>query len=194
MAGGKLCAKTRAGRTSGGGEVLELTYTARLREFSVIADLANQRTAVSVTGWDVAGKQAIRHEASESALASELNGDVSGPAVLEQAFGARKEQLSHTVPITAGEAEAAAEAVYRATARAIRHRPRSRRTTAEAARWLVRQAAEAGPLFSGKYYVTEVRQFSMPRGIRTEFAAERAGLGEALRGAVMVENPGADGR
>jgi hypothetical protein len=43
------------------------------------------------------------------------------------------------------------------------------------------EVLEVGPLFSGKYYVTEVRHlFSLDmRGIRTEFTVERPGLGQA---------------
>ena len=35
-----------------------------------------------------------------------------------------------------------------------------------------------GPLFNGKYYLAEVRhRFDAGRGLRSEFSAERAGLG-----------------
>jgi hypothetical protein len=38
----------------------------------------------------------------------------------------------------------------------------------------------AGPLFSGKYYVCEVRhRFDGQRGLRTEFRCERPGIGHA---------------
>jgi hypothetical protein len=37
-----------------------------------------------------------------------------------------------------------------------------------------------GPMFSGKYYVTEVRHmFDRRRGLRTEFTSERPGIGRA---------------
>ena len=37
-----------------------------------------------------------------------------------------------------------------------------------------------GPMFSGKYYVTEVRHmFDRRRGLRTEFTSERPGIGQA---------------
>ena len=39
--------------------------------------------------------------------------------------------------------------------------------------------AYIGPLFSGKYYVVEVRhRFDSQKGLRTEFTAERAGIGK----------------
>ena len=40
---------------------------------------------------------------------------------------------------------------------------------------------ELGDLFSGKYYVTEVRQVFDRAGLRTEFTAERAGIGRGQR-------------
>jgi phage protein D len=178
VSGSKLYAKTRSARTSGSDAPLELAYNAKLREFSALADLANQRTEVSVTGWDVAGKQAIKHEAAASILSGELNGDVSGPAILQQVLGARKEQLSHTVPATASEAQATAEAFYRTSARQFvtghgRAEPQAKLHVGNFVK-----LTGLGPLFSGKYYVTEVRHiFDGAGGLRTEFAVERAGIG-----------------
>jgi phage protein D len=81
------------------------------------------------------------------------------------------------VPIKAGEAEAAAEAVYRATARQFvtgrgRAEPQPKLHVGSFVKLL-----KLGPLFSGKYYVTEVRHIFDASGLRTEFAVERAGLG-----------------
>jgi hypothetical protein len=40
--------------------------------------------------------------------------------------------------------------------------------------------AGLGPLFNGRYYLSEVRHtFDFARGIRTAFTAERPGLGHA---------------
>ena len=51
-------------RTRGGARGRStFTYGQNLLEFRVLADLAHQRTAVHVCGWDVAGKQAIDEEA-----------------------------------------------------------------------------------------------------------------------------------
>ncbi len=176
-AGGRLYAKTRAARTSGGDPPLELAYNARLKEFSALADLANQRTEVSVAGWDVAGKQAIKHAAGASILSGELNGDVSGPAIVQQVLGARREQLAHTVPTNASEAQATAEAFYRTSARQFvtGHGRAEPQATLHVGKFV--QLTGLGPLFSGKYYVTEVRHIFDGSGLRTEFAVERAGIG-----------------
>src|ERR1051325_2412373 len=65
MDGSTLHAKSRAGRGSG---TLDLTYGGNLREFSALADLAQQRTSVTVGGWDVSGKQAVKYEATDSVV------------------------------------------------------------------------------------------------------------------------------
>jgi phage protein D len=174
--GTTLHVKTRGARNAG---TVDLTWQNQLREFDVTADLAAQRTAVAVSGWDVAGKQAIKSEATSSVIASELGGDTSGVSIL-QGIKARKENLAHPVPVTASEATAAAEAFFRMSAR----RFVTGRGVAEASLGLRVGSRvhlkELGPLFSGKYTVTAVHhRFDTAHGIRTEFEVERPGIGRA---------------
>ncbi|HEX5705802.1 MAG TPA: hypothetical protein VFX96_00790 [Pyrinomonadaceae bacterium] len=175
MDGNTLNAKSRTGRNTG---TRELTYGGNLRQFAVTADLAHQRTSVTVGGWDVAGKSAVKHEAEESVVQGELGSDESGAAVLKSALGARKESISHAVPFTSEEAQGRAESYFRAMAR----RFVVGRGVAEAdARLRVGSYVElknVGPLFGGKYYLCEVRHlFDGAHGIRTFFTAERPGIG-----------------
>ena len=176
MDGSTLNAKAHANR---GGGTLQLTYGAGLREFSVIADLAHQRTSVKVSGWDVSSKEGVGYEATDTAIRGELNGDTSGAQILASAFGERREALAHTVPFTAQEARAQAESYFRMNAR----RFVVGRGKADAdARLRVGSYVELknlGPLFSGRYYLAEVRHlFDYVHGIRTQFTAERPGLGK----------------
>ena len=171
-----LHAKKRAARDAG---TVELTWQNQLREFEVTADLATQRTAVAVSGWDVSGKQAIKSEATASVISSELAGDTSGVSILE-GIAARKENLAHPVPVTSSEGQAAAEAFFRMSAR----RFVTGRGVAEPSTRLRVGARvdlkELGPLFSGKYTVTAVRhRFDTAHGLRTEFEVERPGIGRA---------------
>lgn len=162
------------------GGTLALTYQQKLHEFTVLADLAGQRTSVTVSGWDVGGKAGLLHEATDAVIQGELNGDTSGASILRSALGARKESLVHTVPLTSQEAQAEAEAFFKLSAR----------------RFLTGQGVAdgdsrlrvgsyvnllgLGPLFNGKYYLAEVRHlFDGMGGLRTEFKAERPGLGRA---------------
>jgi phage protein D len=167
-----------AARAHRRGRTLEMTYGHDLREFAVLADLAHQRTSLKVSGWDVAAKEGIAHEASESAVRGELNGMNGGASILRSALGERKESVAHTVPLTAQEAQAEAEALFRLGAR----RFLVGRGTAEASADL-RVGTHVdlqglGPLFSGKYYVSQTRTlFDASNGFRIEFTAERPGLG-----------------
>jgi uncharacterized protein len=157
---------------------VELRYGSSLREFSVLADLANQRTHVVVSGWDVTGKSAIRHEAGASVISSELNGDTSGVSILEDVIGTRKEVLAHTVPFTTEDAQVEAEAVFKMSAR----RFVIGRGIADPSPGLqvggFVDLQNLGALFSGHYYLTEVRHVFDGGGIRTEFTAERPGIGQ----------------
>jgi phage protein D len=172
--GTTLNVKNRASR---GTNPVVLTWQNQLREFSVTADVASQRTEVAVSGWDVAAKKAIKFDATSSAISSEVGSDTSGVSILA-GIAARKENLAHPVPITTTEAQATAEAFLRTAAR----RFVTGRGIAEASAGLrvgLRVDLKGlGPMFSGKYTVTAVRhRFDGTRGIRTEFEVERPGIG-----------------
>ena len=174
--GKTLHAQKRSARDAG---AIDLTWQNQLREFAVTADLAAQRTEVKVSGWDVAGKEAISSVATSSVISSELGNDTSGVSILEK-MAARKENLAHPLPLTSSEGQAAAEAFFRMSAR----RFVTGRGVAETSGRLRVGARvnlkELGPLFSGKYMVTGVRhRFDTANGIRTEFDVERPGIGQA---------------
>ena len=176
MEGNTLNAKSHTGRN---GADMEMTYGNKLRDFTVLADLAMQRTSVAVNGWDISSKKALTYEATESAISSELNGDTSGVSILQSALGARKEALAHTVPLNQEEAQHEAEAFFKMSARRFvvgrgvaETKPKLRAGTKLDLKGL-------GPLFSGKYYVVEVKHiFDMKKGLRTEFKSERLGIGK----------------
>lgn len=155
-----------------------LTYGRGLREIEVIADLADQRTAVAVSGWDVSAKEGIAEVAAEDAIRSELNGGTSGASVLSATFGERPEQIVHSVPLTGSEALAVAEANYRTLAR----RFLCGEAVAEGdARIKVAThvvLGGLGPLFDGIYYVTRVcHTFDGKNGFLSRLSVERPGLG-----------------
>ena len=88
-----------------------LSLRQNLREASIGADLAGQRTSFSVGGWDPSTKEAIDVEADVSALASErAGGGTAGSELLQQAFGDRPERVVHTVPLGPDEARKVADA------------------------------------------------------------------------------------
>lgn len=176
MDGSKLYAKSHASRDAG---TRKLTYGQNLYEFSVMADLAHQRTSVSVSGWDVAGKKGLHYEATDSVVGGELDGGLSGASILRQAFGERKESLAHTVPQSAQEAQVEAESYFKMMARRF---VVGRGVGDTQSRLRVGGRVEldgVGKLFNGKYYLTEVRHvFDLARGLRTTFKVERPGIGK----------------
>lgn len=172
-----LYAKSRSQRNNG---TVKLTQGGELREVSVIADLAGQRTAVSVNGWDVSGKTSLSHEATAQAISNELNGDTSGLSILQSAFGERKESLVHTVPLNSNEAQVAAETALKMTARRFVTVRGMAQANAKVRVGTYVDLQGLGPLFSGKYYVTCVKHvFDGTDGFRSEFTGERPGIGQA---------------
>ena len=159
---------------------VSFTYGQRLREFSVIADLAHQATAVTIGGWDVTAKSRLKSKVDESAIRAELNSDeLSGASALKSAFGERAQQVVHHVPLTVEEARLMAESEFRRRAR----RFVTGRALAEGdGRIRVGVHVELkglGPIFNGMYYVTMVRHlFDVEHGYRTAFEVERAGIGQ----------------
>jgi uncharacterized protein len=177
MEGSTLKAKPRTGRSTG--SAIELTYGNKLREFTVIADTAGQRTSLTVGGWDVGAKSELKFEATESAISGELNGDSSGASVLQSAFGQRKESLVHTVPLTSRETQAEAEAYFKMSARRFVVGRGVAETSGKLRVGAYVDLNDLGPLFNGKYYLAEVKHvFDLSNGMRTEFVGERPGLGK----------------
>ena len=175
VAGSKLFAQARGRRDLGR---INLAFGAGLKEFSVLADVAQQRTSVTVSGWDVETKEGISHEAAEVSIRSELNGFQSGSAILQQKFGSRAERIVHMVPFSQGEARSFAESCYRKMAR----RFITGRAVAEGdGRIRVGTHVDltgVGAPFEGEYYVSEVcHTYDGMTGFRTVFSVERPGLG-----------------
>ncbi|KFA94332.1 hypothetical protein Q664_03285 [Archangium violaceum Cb vi76] len=171
-----LHARPRTDRAAGSS--LSLGLGNELREFTVLADLAGQRTSVTVSGWDVRAKKELKYEARDAVLGGELDGGKSGASLLSSAFGERAEVLVHTVPLGHAEARARAESFFKLGAR----RFVTGRGTAQPTSGLrVGTRVELrglGALFNGKYYVTGVKHlFDGTNGLRTEFTAERPALG-----------------
>jgi phage protein D len=170
--------KLKVAPRGAGGSPITLTYGKELRELRVAADLAGQATDVRINGWDVASKQAIAETAGGSLVSGELAGGQSGPDALQAAFGERPDAHDNAVPQTGDEARARAEALLKRRAR----RFVAGRGVAETKPGLRAGAklrlAGLGPLFEGDFYLAAVtHRFDGEKGLRTEIAVERPGLG-----------------
>jgi phage protein D len=157
-----------------------LTYQQGLFEFSAMADLANQATGFSVTGWDVSAKQALSYRATSSALAGEVGSDLPGSDVLQQAIGTRDQQVVHALPFTSQETQAQAEARYRRWARRFVTGTGMADGDGRIQVGTSLTLQGLGNLFNGNFYVTAVRHlFDPTNGYRTWFAVERPGIGQS---------------
>jgi hypothetical protein len=172
-----LYVKSRPKRNDG---TVKLNYGGELREVRITADLAGQRTAVKVNGWDISAKAGLTHEAGEQAVSNELNGDTSGISILQSSFGERKESLAHTVPLSGSEAQVEAETVLKMTARRFTVADGMAQGNAKLSVGIYVDLQGLGPLFSGKYYLAKVEHtFDGTAGFLTRFIGERAGIGKA---------------
>lgn len=172
----KLHMQARARRR---GQQVTLVYGQTLHELSVSADLAHQRTAVVVAGWNATDKAVLSASADSNKIQGELNGGVSGPSILSQKFGPRKEQLVHEYPLSSSEARARADARMRSVSRRF---VTGHGVSEGDAR--IRVGAKVtmrgvGDLFDGAYFVSEAHHlFDYRTGYRTAFTVERPGLGQ----------------
>lgn len=157
---------------------IPLTRQNELIRFELRADLAEQRSAVRVHGWDVAAKRAITEEAGpEAARAVAEAAGRTGPEILRDAGPPAPEDLHMEQPATTGEARDLAEARMKSRARRfIRGRGTTRGTPAM--RPGVRlELLDLGAWFSGVWEVLSVRHsFDQSSGYRTEFEACRAAM------------------
>lgn len=179
VAGQTLHVQKRA-RRSQSSDDLTLTLGQGLLEFSVTADLANQHTALVVSGWDVAAKDQLSYTADDSTLGAELGGDASGASILQGALGERVDRLVHHVPLTGAEAQALAEAAFRAQARRFVYGTGLANGDARLRAGMRVLMNGLGALFDGAYIICEARHIYARQaggGYHTEFVVERSGLG-----------------
>jgi uncharacterized protein len=181
IADGTLYFQSRDKRT---GTDLTLVRGNRLMSLDARADLAHQRTKVQVSGFDAKSRDKIDEEAGADAIAAEVSGGRTGPAVLQQAFGERVSYRVREAPLVTQEATDWARAEMLRRARGF---VQVRGVTDGSAEMIVGsklRLERVGQPFEGDgYYVTEVRHtYDLTEGFRTRFAAERPSIGtEAAR-------------
>jgi phage protein D len=169
----KLCFKTRANRSAA---ALTLVQGAELMEVQIRADLAHQRTAVQVSGYDATTRDQIDEEGPSSAVQAETSGGRTGPAVLQQALGTRVSYRVRETPIAAGEATAWARAEMLRRARGFVTATGVTDGSPDMAVGSVLTLDRVGaPFNGGGYYVVRVSHtYDLTHGYRTHFEAQRA--------------------
>jgi phage protein D len=164
--------QSRENRT---GTEITLVQGNQLLEIQMRADLAHQRTKVKVAGYDASARDAIDEEAGSDAISSEAGSGLSGPAVLQRAFGERTSYRVRDVPLTSGEATSWARAEM---LRRCRGFVTATGTTNGTPDMVVGSKLTfervGGPFNGGGYYVTSVTHaYDRRDGYRTHFVAER---------------------
>lgn len=166
-------------RSATGEPPIRMSNYNELIRFTVLADLAHQRTKVRVHGWDVAAKQAIHEQADhQDARAVAESGGRTGPEILAEIWSEAAEDLHLEAPATPDEARALAKGAMQRRARNfVRGRGVANGNPALKVGGRV-ELVDIGAFFSGVYQLTSVRHaFDMSYGYRTHFEACRAELG-----------------
>jgi hypothetical protein len=170
-----LKVRSRASRNTA---TASLGYGREVRSIQVCADLAGQRTDVTVSGWDVGAKAAISETADDGVLASELGSDASGASILASAFSSRHETVAHAVPLSRDEASARSQALFRQAARRFIRGHCVAETTPDLIVGAHLTLDGLGDLFTGQYYLSHaVHRYDRKRGLLSELTVERPGLG-----------------
>lgn len=89
-----------------------LTLQDELLSCRVRADLVDQVTGLTVTGWDVTADEPIEEQADDSAIDSSLYGRLTGARVMTKAFGERRTTLGRELPGNRDEARMRAESAF----------------------------------------------------------------------------------
>ena len=174
--GSTLFVKSHASR-NGGDAQADLRAEPAASSRSSPTSRTSARASRSAAGTSRA-RTGLKYEATDSVVSGELNGATSGASILQQAFGARKESLAHTVPLSAQEAQAEAESFFKLMARRF---VVGRGVAETHARLRVGGYVELDGLGrSSAASTTSPRSdtSSTARGLRTEFTVERPGIGK----------------
>jgi phage protein D len=171
--------KSRPKRT---GTELTLVQGNDLIELCVRADLAHQRSTVKVSGYDANRRELIEEEAGAATIDAEIEGNsgLTGPAVLQRAFGERVSYRVREAPLQSTEASDWARAEMLRRARSFVTVTGTTRGSADMTVGSRLTLERVGVPFAGSgYYVTRVcHSYDLHNGFRTHFEAERATLQE----------------
>lgn len=159
---------------------LTLVQGNHLLSLKARADLAHQRTKVKVTGYDAGRREMIEEEAGAEAIQAEVSGGLTGPALLQRAFGERVSHRVREAPLLSSEASDWARADMLRRARGFVTVTGITRGSANMIVGSKLTLERTGHPFEGpNFYVTRVcHTYDLKNGFRTHFDAERATVQE----------------
>jgi uncharacterized protein len=168
--------KSRSKRTA---TELTLVQGNHLVSVRLRADLAHQRTKVKVSGYDASQREQIEEEAGGDAIQAEVSEGLTGPSVLERAFGERVSYRVREAPLKANEATERARSEMLRRARSFVTVVATTRGSADMVVGSKLTLEGTGRPFEGSgYYVTRICHTYDATGFRTHFEAERATVQE----------------
>lgn len=148
----------------------------QLRSVRVMADLADQVSGVTFSGWDVAQGQAI--SARSSATPAGPGRGQTGAQLLQAAFGQRFEHLGNLAAKDQREAQALVDASFAQRARRLMRVEGETEGVATLRVGTHLTLNGLGPRFENSYYVTAVRhRYDLQKGYRCLFEAEGSYFG-----------------
>jgi len=164
--------KTRQNRSA---TTFTLVRGNELIDVRLRADLAHQRSSITVSGFDASARGTIDERAGSDAIQSEIAGGASGVAILERAFGKRPSQRVREAPIEAAEARSWARAeMLRRSRRFVEVAGTTRGTPGMVVGSRLELDGVGAPFDGDGYYVTRVaHSYDLVAGHRTRFHAER---------------------
>ncbi|MBI1296764.1 hypothetical protein GC175_17555 [bacterium] len=150
---------------------LTLQLHAQLRAVRVLADLAQQTTEVTVSGWDVAQGEVINVSSSGVDLGPGHGED--GATVLRDTLGERTEHVGHLAAATQAEAQAIADSAFDQRARRFLVLEGTTEGNPQLRVGAHADIGGLGPRFSNSYYITRVcHRYDLVNGYETDFEGE----------------------
>jgi phage protein D len=162
------------------GATVNLRPQRDLFDIEIDADLTDQRSSIDISGWNVADKQAVSEAADANDIAGELDGLVSGGALLAVADTWGPDPDEHVVHRLAGSDATARELARSRYARMSRRFMRLSAHARGNAGLRVGTHVEltgSGLRFDGRYTIAHTRHtYDAGNGYRTAFSAFRSGI------------------
>lgn len=155
---------------------IEIDLNSQLREVRVLADLSHQVTQISATGWDYTQGQRISVTSSTSSFGP--GSGQAGKDWMQQALGARTEQIAQYIALTSQEAQALVDTEFSERNRSfvVAHGVSEGNPNLRVGTYL--KLNGLGQRFSNTYYTTATtHHFDTQSGYETRFRAECAYLG-----------------
>jgi phage protein D len=157
---------------------VELALFGQLARVRVIADLADQVSAVTTCGWNAQDGAAVKGEATAGTHLGPGRGRDGKALLEEEALESRSEHLGQMAVATTEEAQAVAEAAFDLRARRFVRAEGTAEGNPQLRVGTHVTLTGISPQFDNTYYVVRAcHLYDLQQGYRTDFSAECAYLG-----------------